>query len=185
MRRPDNRAITHCILTGQEITVTDTNQIIGTNGVDDSYTLQAWVKVAVNYSPAQTATLFQYDRKLGFALSINPNRTLHTSAFNVQQNIPSGSAWPNDGQWHYVAVVHTAGADMKFYVDSALVSTVAYTGGAGYRTSADITMGAGADGANLFTGNLDWVRFDNHALPAAQFGFPACRPLKSEKIATR
>ncbi len=151
----------------KKLTVTDTKQIIGTNGVNDNYTLQAWVKVAVNYAPTQRAILFQYDRQPGFSFSINTNRTLHTTAFKVQ-DIASTAALPNDGLWHHVAVVHTDGANMKYYIDGALSATVAYTGGAGYRTSSAITVGSDPDGANPFTGFLARVKFDNRALTASQ-----------------
>lgn len=167
----------------KKVIVTDTNQIIGTNGLNDSYTLQAWVKVAVNYAPPQRAILFQYDRKPGFSFSINTNRTLHTTAFKVK-DISSSATLPNDGNWHHVAVVHTDGANMKFYIDSVLAATVTYTNGAGYRTSADITIGSADDGANPFTGYLDRVRFDERALTPLEFDFPAAPPLGLRKNGT-
>jgi autotransporter-associated beta strand protein len=157
------------------LTIPDTKQIIGTNGVNDSYTLQAWVKVAVNYAPAQRAIMFQYDRRPGFSFSINTNRTLHTTAFKVL-DIPSGATLPNDGQWHHVAVVHTDGANMKFYIDATLAATVAYTNGSGYRTSSAITIGSDPDGANPFTGYLARVKFDSRALTASQLDYPAVPP---------
>jgi endonuclease/exonuclease/phosphatase family metal-dependent hydrolase len=160
----------------KKITVTDTNQIIGTNGLNDSYTLQAWIKVAVNYAPPQRAILFQYDRKPGFSFSINTNRTLHTTTFKIK-DIASTAALPNDGQWHHIAVIHTDGANMKFYIDGALVATVAYSSGAGYRTDADITIGSADDGANPFTGNLARIKFDQRALTPAELDFPAVPPL--------
>ncbi len=156
----------------RKITITDTNQIIGTNGLNDSYTIQAWVKVAVGYTPAARAILFQYERRPGFALSINTNRTLHTTAFKVR-DISSSASLPNDGQWHHVAVVHSDGANMKFYIDGALAATVPYTSGAGYRTESTITIGSDADGANPFTGYLDRVRFDQRAMVPGEFDFPA------------
>jgi endonuclease/exonuclease/phosphatase family metal-dependent hydrolase len=156
----------------KKITVTDTNQIIGTNGLNDDYTLQAWVKVAINYAPPQRAILFQYDRKPGFSFSINTNRTLHTTAFKIK-DISSGATLPNDGQWHHLAVVHTDRLNMKFYIDAVLAATVVYTNGAGFRTSSDITIGSAADNANPFTGYLDRIKFDDRALGPAQFDFPA------------
>lgn len=160
----------------KKLTVNDPKQIIGTNGVNDNYTLQAWVKVAVNYAPAQRAILFQYDRKPGFSFSINTNRTLHTTTFKIK-DIVSNATLPNDGQWHHVAVVHTDGVNMKFYIDAQLAATVPYTGGAGYRTSSAITLGSADDDANPFTGYLSRVKFDSQALTPAQFDFPAVPPL--------
>jgi endonuclease/exonuclease/phosphatase family metal-dependent hydrolase len=154
------------------IVATDTNQIIGTNGLNDSYTLQAWVKLPLNYSPAERAVLFQYERRPGFSLSINTNRTLHTTTFGIK-DITSTATIPNDGNWHHVAVVHTDGANMKFYVDASLAATVTYTNGAGFRTSSEITIGSDEVGTKTFTGYLDRIGFDSRALIPAQFDFPA------------
>lgn len=154
----------------RKVTVVDTNQIIGTNGLNDDYTLQAWVKLPLNYAPPQRAILFQYERRPGFSFSINTNRTLHTATF--KKDIASSATVPNDGQWHHVAVVHTDGANMKFYVDGALSATVAYTNGAGNQTDTRITIGSDENGANPFTGYLDRVRFDDRALTQAQLDFP-------------
>lgn len=160
----------------RRVTLIDTNQIIGTNGVSDNYTLQTWVKLAVNYAAASRAVLFQYDRKPGFSFSINPNRTLHTTAFNIR-DVSSTATIPNDGAWHHVAVVHTDGANMKFYIDANLAATVTYTNGAGYRTGAAITIGSAEDGTNSFTGYLDRIHFDERAMAPAEFDFPAIPPL--------
>ncbi|MDB6029359.1 MAG: autotransporter-associated beta strand repeat protein [Verrucomicrobiales bacterium] len=161
----------------KKLTVPDTKQIIGTNGVNDNYTLQTWVKIAVNYAPPQRAILFQYDRRPGFSFSINTNRTLHTTTFKIQ-DISSTATIPNDGLWHHVAVVHTDGVNMKFYIDGTLASTVAYTGGSGYRTSSAITVGSADDDANPFTGFLSRVKFDSRALTAAQLDYPAVPPVQ-------
>jgi hypothetical protein len=164
----------------KRVSAADSNQIIGTNGVDGDYTLQAWIKLPLNYAPAQRAVLFQYERKPGFYISINTNRTLHTTAFKIK-DIPSTATIPNDGQWHHVAVVHNDGANMRFYIDGTLAHTVLYTNGVGFRVDNAITIGAEADGKNPFTGYLDRVRFDQRALPPAQFDFPATPRLAVRK----
>ncbi len=151
----------------KKITVPDPKQIIGPNPFNDDYTLEAWVKLPLNYAPAQRAILFQYERKPGFAFSINTNRTLFTTTFKIK-DIASTATVPNDAAWHHVAVVHTDGTDMKFYIDGALSATVVYTNGAGYRTSGEITIGAASEGANWFTGNLDRIRFHNRVLTPAE-----------------
>jgi autotransporter-associated beta strand protein len=164
----------------KKITVPDPKQIIGPNPFNDDYTLQAWVKLPVNYAPTQRAIMFQYERKPGFAFSINTNRTLHTTTFKIK-DIASSATVPNDGAWHHVAVVHTDGVNMQFYIDGALSATVAYTNGAGYRTTGEITIGAASEGANWFTGNLDRIRFDNRALTPAELDSSAgtARPFLS------
>lgn len=160
----------------KRVSLIDTNQIIGTNGLNDDYTLQAWVKLPVNYSPPQRAILFQYERRPGFSFSINTNRTLHTTTFKIK-DISSTATLPNDGQWHHVAVVHTDGVNVKFYIDATLAATVAYTNGAGYRVDSKITIGSDADGANPFTGYLDRISYDKRALVPSEFDFPAVPPL--------
>ncbi|MDQ6632715.1 MAG: LamG domain-containing protein, partial [Verrucomicrobiota bacterium] len=156
----------------KRITVPDPAQKIGTNGVNGDYTLQAWVKLSLDFVSGARMILFQYERTPGFSFSINTNRTLHTTTFNVS-DISSTAAFPNDGQWHQIAVVHTAGVNMKFFVDATLAATVNYTSGIGFRTSSTLTIGSSAGGANPFTGFLDRISFDNQALTAAQLDFPA------------
>ncbi|MEO5802038.1 MAG: endonuclease/exonuclease/phosphatase family protein [Verrucomicrobiota bacterium] len=164
-------------------TAPDPNQKIGTNGVNGNYTLQAWVKLPLNFVPPARMILFQYERTPGFSFSIATNRTLHTTTFNVS-DIPSTAALPNDGQWHHVAVVHTAGVDMKFFIDATLAATVSYTNGVGFRTSSTVTIGSSTVGANPFTGVLDRISFDNQALGAAQLDFPATISLGVRKTET-
>ncbi|MDB6058020.1 MAG: Endonuclease/Exonuclease/phosphatase family protein, partial [Verrucomicrobiales bacterium] len=155
-----------------KLTIPDPKQSIGTNSFTDDYTLQAWVKLPLNYAPSQRAVLFQYERNPGFSFSINTNRTLHTTTFKVK-DVASSAAVQNDGAWHHVAVVHNDGANMQFYIDVTLAATVVYTNGAGYRTSSEITIGAGSEGSNWFTGSLDRVRFNNRALTPSELDFPA------------
>jgi endonuclease/exonuclease/phosphatase family metal-dependent hydrolase len=164
----------------KRISVPDPNERIGTNGTNGNYTLQAWVKLPLNFSPAARMVLFQYERTPGFSFSINTNRTLHTTTFNVS-DVPSTAALPNDGQWHHVAVVHTDGVDLKFFIDAALAASVNYTNGVGFRNSSTVTIGAAAGGANPFTGFLDRIRFDNRALTSAQLDFPSAISLGVRK----
>jgi hypothetical protein len=130
------------------------------------------VKLPVNYAPPERAILFQYERQPGFSFSINTNRTLHATTFKIK-DIASTATIPNDGQWHHVAVVHTDGANMKFYIDAALAATVVYTNRAGFRTSSEITIGAASEGGNWFTGHLDRISYEQRALTPIQFDFPA------------
>jgi endonuclease/exonuclease/phosphatase family metal-dependent hydrolase len=164
----------------QRITVPDPEERVGINGVNGNYTLQAWVKLPLHLVPAERMILFQYERVPGFSFSINTNRTLHTTTFRLK-DIPSSAALPDDAQWHHVAVVHTVGVDMKFFVDGALAATVSYTNGIGSRASSNITIGSAAGGANPFTGFLDRISFHNEALSAAQLDFPATIPLGVRK----
>jgi endonuclease/exonuclease/phosphatase family metal-dependent hydrolase len=164
----------------KKLLVTDTNQVIGTNGLNGDYTLQAWVKLPLDYAPAQRAVLFQYERKPGFSISINTNRTLHTTTFKIK-DIPSAASVPNDGKWHHVAVVHTDGANMKFYIDAVLAATVPYTNGPGFRVTNTISLGGASDDANPFTGAMDRICFDQKALTPSELDFPAVPRLSIRK----
>jgi hypothetical protein len=162
------------------VTVADPRQIVGPNSTNGDYTLQAWVRLPSNITPAARMILFQYERYPGFSLSINTDLTLHTTTFQVK-DVKSDAAFPNDGKWHHVAVVHRDGIDLKFYVDAVLGDTVAYTNGPGFRTSPEITIGSASGGANSFTGSLDRVSFENVALSPDRFDFPALPPLRIKR----
>lgn len=165
------------------VTALDPNQLIRGNGTNGNYTLQAWVKLPLDFVPPARMILFQYERTPGFSFSITTNRALQTTTFN-KSDIVSTATLPNDGQWHHVAVVHTDGVNMKFYIDGAVAATVAYVNGVGSRTSSTVTIGSSAVGANPFTGFLDRVSFDNQALSAEQLDFPAAITLGVRQTGT-
>ena len=164
----------------KKLTVIDTNQIIGTNGLNGDYTLQAWVKLPLNFNPPSRMVLFQYERRPGFSFSLNTNRTLHTTAFKIKDT-PSNATIPNDGQWHHIAVVHTDGANLKFYIDAVLAQTVTYTNGVGFRTESMLTIGAASEDANWFTGHLDRISFESRVLSPEELDYPAIPELGIRK----
>src|SRR5690606_31037576 len=124
------------------------------------------------YAPSPRAIMFQYTGIPGFAFSINNNRTLHTTAFGKIDRT-STALVPNDGEWHHLAVVHRTGVAFEFYIDGALIETIAYTAGVGVnQTAKTITIGMAATGANPFTGTLDRIRFSNTALTPSELDFP-------------
>ena len=86
------------------------------------------------------------------------------------------------GVWQHVAVVwdgSTSSANVKFYINGALVSTQTVSDGSGSRdsgTGCHVLIGdrpattclGGADGTRQFNGNIDDVRIYNRALSAAE-----------------
>ncbi|MEP6663607.1 MAG: endonuclease/exonuclease/phosphatase family protein [Verrucomicrobiota bacterium] len=159
----------------QKISAPDPDRLITTNGINGNYTLQAWVKLPLHFAPPARMILFQYEGTPGFSFSINTNRTLHTTTFTVS-DIPSGAMLPDDGLWHHVAVVHTDGVEMKFFIDGLAAATVNYVSGMGARNSPVITVGASSITANPLTGSIDRIHFNNEAFTAAQLDFPAQFP---------
>jgi hypothetical protein len=141
---------------------------IGSNG---DYTLEAWVKLPVGFTPTTRMILYTYEGLPGFALSINTGRTLHTTTYNLV-DINSTVVVPNDGNWHHVAVVHKNGETMNFYLDGVLGQSQAYLRGPGQRANLAVTVGAAANGNNQTTGVLDRLIFTKGALAPEKFNFP-------------
>lgn len=168
-------------ITPQSATVLDPSVSIGLNGVNGDYTLEAWMKVPDTFPSSSRRILFQYQGNPGFALSLNSDRTLHTSAFGNIDQVSSATV-PNDGAWHHVAVVHQDGVEFRFYVDGVLSDTRAYTLGAGSSTIPRFTIGSGVNGSLPFIGKLDRLRYSNQALDPGQFDFPAAPAVPSLAI---
>lgn len=144
---------------------------LGANGTN--YTLQAWIKMPT--TPLEERRVVYQTSGTGprITLSVNSDRTLHTTVLAVQDFI-STVAIPNDNQWHHIAVILHNYASMDFYLDGALGQTVARTG-ANPATAAGVeklTIGKESE-TRYFNGVLDRVIIDNTALTAAQLDFPA------------
>lgn len=156
----------------QSATVLDPLATIAPNGTNGDYTLEAWIKVPTNFPSSSRRTIFQYQGTPGFVLSLNTDRTLHTTAYNKIDQVSSALV-TNDNAWHHVAVVHEDGVQFRFYVDGVLGDTRAYTLGAGSSTLTRFTIGSGFNGALPFIGKMDRLRFSNRALAPGEFDFPA------------
>lgn len=154
------------------VVVADPNGLVQLSTNHNDYTLQAWVKLAPGYQPGERVILFQYEGNPGFALSITPQRQLHTTAFR-KKDITSSAIVPNDGQWHHVAAVHHDKSRFEFFIDGRLESTVSYTDGPGSRDTWILTIGSTVNQANAFVGGLDRIRFTPRALSAEQLDYKA------------
>jgi hypothetical protein len=144
---------------------------LGANGTN--YTLQAWVKLPTAPFTARRViyrTAGTYPRA---SLSINVNRTLHTTLLGVQ-DFTSSVVVPNDGRWHHVAAVMEDFARVHFYLDGALRQTVNKTDARLPSSSGVNSLLIGKESETLFfRGLLDRVVIHNTALTGAELDFPA------------
>jgi hypothetical protein len=139
-----------------------------------NYTLQAWVKVpALDAFEERRVIFITSGPGPRVALSINNNRTLHTTVFGTEDFL-SSVALPNDGRWHHVAVVMTNFAQAQFHLDGILRQSVARTKSTAASTSgaAFIRIGKESD-TRYFHGGLDRVILDNEALAISALDYPA------------
>jgi hypothetical protein len=156
----------------QSATVLDPSSTIAMNPANGDYTLEAWIKLPSTFPSNTRRIIYQYQGTPGFALSLNTDRTLHTTAFGKVDQVSSALV-PNDEAWHHVAVVHQDGLEFRFYVDGVLGDTRAYALGFGSGTLPRFTIGSAFNGALPFVGKMDRLRFTNQALTPEQFDFPA------------
>jgi hypothetical protein len=144
---------------------------LGVNGTN--YTLQAWVKLPTEPFAARRViyrTAGTYPRA---SLSINVNRTLHTTLLGVQ-DFTSSVVVPNDNRWHHVAAVMEDFARVHFYLDGVLRQTVDKTDPRFPSSSGVNSLLIGKESESLFfRGLLDRVVIHNTALTEGELDFPA------------
>lgn len=139
-----------------------------------NYTLQAWVKLPTRL-PTDRMVIY---RTTGpgprVSLSINHNRTLHTTVYG-NADFASSVVVPNDNRWHHVAaVMENDFGRVRFYLDGISRQTI-------NRTATGVPSSSGSGGLTIgmesenryFTGLLDRVRLDNTALEAGELDYPA------------
>jgi hypothetical protein len=152
----------------QYVTVPDYPGIdIGTN----NFTIDAWVNRPTN-GPNSLPSVILDKRNTttgaGYTLSVSYGRlvmTLAISGSSINYESTGGVAVPPDGLWHFVAVsVSQSASNVLFYIDGALISTLALTPMNVANTNS-MWVGAGLLGGNRpWTGDLDEVEVYNRAL---------------------
>jgi hypothetical protein len=180
---------------GRKALILDTNTAAGgryitlgpdNSGANGDYTIEAWVKLPLGFEPTSRMILMTYEGSPGFVFSINSLaagvfRGLHTTTYGLN-DVASTVTVPNDNLWHHVAVVHTNGVSMSFYLDGVLGQEVSYTRGPGARTSFTISVGGTVGNQNnIFTGTMDRLRFTKGALSPALFDFPITPALSIQR----
>ncbi len=144
---------------------------LGANNTN--YTLQAWVKMPAEGLEERRVIYRQLGPAPRVALSINANRTLHSTVFGTA-DFTTSVAVPNDNRWHHVAVVMTNFAQLHFYLDGILRQTVnrTQTGVASSGGTANLLIGKESE-TRYFRGILDRVIINNDALTASTIDYPA------------
>ncbi len=140
---------------------------------NNSYTLQTWVKAST--APIEERrVIFRTDGPAPrVALSIDVNRTLHTTVIGTADwgtSVPL----PNDNRWHHIAVVMDNFNEIRFYLDGVLRQTVAQTDTDLPSANTTPRLLIGKEGETKFyRGLLDRVIIHNEALPEESLDYPA------------
>jgi hypothetical protein len=126
-------------------------------------TLQAWVKVG---AVADTDVVLSYGSPSVYQLSIGTDQQVRFTAVGT---VVSTLKVPADPSWHHVAVVHTQGNQVKFYLDGSLRDTQPYTSGIALaQDNTTLYLGRSVNGSLTYSGALDRVKIDKTALSANQ-----------------
>lgn len=149
----------------------DTPIDLGVNNI--SYTLQTWLKLPTG-PLEERRVIFRSDGPAPrVALSINANRTLHTTILGTADFTTSVRV-PNDNRWHHFAAVMDNFDQLHFYLDGVLRQTVTrtQTGAPSSGTVSQLLIGKESE-ARYFRGVLDRVKIDNAALEGTALDYPA------------
>lgn len=144
---------------------------LGANNTN--YTLQAWVRLPTG--PMEERRVIYVTGGTGprVSLSINANRTLHTTLLG-NTDFTTSVVVPNDDRWHHVAAEMEGFARVRFYLDGVLRQTV-------NRTATGVPNSGGTSGLTIgkesetryFRGLLDRVIIHNDTLTNATLDYPA------------
>ena len=144
--------------------VDDPNQLVNLvgDGLTGNFTLQSWVKYGT--LPQARSVLFGYFGVGGaLSFSVTADRRIFVTTYGIL-DIPTAAAIPNDGLWHHVAVVHTQGVNLKFYVDGILGDTIAYTSGLNVRGNNFFWLGSEFSGGLPLVGAIDRMQLANEVI---------------------
>lgn len=168
---PDDFALSFMkeILPSKEVVTVNTES----NPIDlainnTSYTLQTWVKLPTGPMEERRVILRSNGDAPRIALSVNANRTLHTTILGTA-DFTSNVQIPNDNRWHHLAVTMDNFDQLRFYLDGALRQTVTrtQTGAPSAGGTPQLLIGKESD-TRFFRGLLDRVKIDNTALTAEE-----------------
>ena len=131
-------------------------------------TLEAWVKPTTN-SGWRTAMLKERGNDLLYALYTSNGSKPRAETFNGVENTAAGTTALPLNAWSHVAATYD-NANLRFYVNGALVATKA-TSGAMPNTTGALRIGGNAVWGEYFSGLIDEVRVYNRALNASEIDF--------------
>lgn len=133
-------------------------------------TIEAWIKTTGNFDPnngGKQGVICDYGSATTggrFTFNILFNNRLR---IEVQGSGLMGKTAVNDGNWHHVAVSYNPSASSnpyRLYVDGALDTAGDITTAINTGSTVPFRVGMRVDNINLFTGDIDEVRFYNTAL---------------------
>jgi hypothetical protein len=140
---------------------------------NNSYTLQSWVKLPTGPFEERRVIFRSNGSAPRIALSVNANRTLHTTVVGTA-DFTTSVPIPNDNRWHHIAVAMDNFTQLRFYLDGVLRQTVnrTQTGAPTAGGTPQLLIGKESE-TRYFRGILDRVIIDNSALDAAALDYPA------------
>jgi hypothetical protein len=140
---------------------------------NNSYTLQTWVKLPTAAMEERRVIFRTEGPAPRIALSINANRTLHTTVIGTA-DFTTSVAVPNDARWHHIAVTMDNFDQLRFYLDGVLRQTVTrtQTGAPTAGGTPRLLIGKESE-TRYFRGVLDRVIINNDALARTALDYPA------------
>lgn len=131
-------------------------------GLTGDFTVQVWVKPGA--IPNARAVLFgSFGPGGALSFSLTSDRKIFVTTYGIA-DIPTQAGFPNDGLWHHLAVVHTAGQNLKFYVDGVLGDTLAYSNGLNTRAETWFWIGSEFAGGLRYVGLMDRLQLATDAV---------------------
>jgi hypothetical protein len=138
-----------------------------------SYTLQTWVKIPTGPMEERRVILRSNGSAPRIALSVNANRTLHTTILGTA-DFTTSVAIPDDNRWHHIAVTMENFDQLRFYLDGVLRQTVTRTQTAAPSAGGTPQLLIGKESeTRYFRGILDRVIINNDTLPLTALDYPA------------
>jgi hypothetical protein len=132
--------------------------------------LEAWINFA-SVTDGDRDVIFYYGHPgHGYSLSVNytAGNKLQVTTLGIL-DMPSDTATVEPDIWQHVAVVHTKGQSITYFVNGVQAGMRAYTNGTILATTNKVLyIGAEWNGGLAFTGWIDRVRISNSALTASQ-----------------
>jgi hypothetical protein len=147
------------------------NTTNGTFDLRNSFTLEAWVINNGQSGVGQAGRIFSNRAVGGYGLGIlhvgSPDRVRFTT-FGVMDYDSSLTVVPEDGNWHYVALVFDSSNTANFYLDGQLTDSITGPNPAN-SSPADLDIGRNPGTTQeYFSGSIDEAAVYNYELTAAQ-----------------
>lgn len=144
--------------------------------LNNSFTLEAWVinqgQAVVNPARSPVGRIVSKGwpaNPLGYGWGILGNNSMRFTTYGIKDYDSSLTVVPQDGAWHYVALVFDSTNAANFYLDGVLTDSIAGPAPAG-NTALDLMIGRNpaSSAEEFFNGNIDEVAIYNVELTPDQ-----------------